>query len=163
MANSILALFERVARRAHLFSDEAIKLNSVEHPFETRNIHPMLPQLVRGMFDDGYYSQATFESCKYLDKEVGRIANLSETGYKLMMKAFHETSPLLALNTLTNESDRDEQMGFKFIFSGTAMGIRNPRGHEYKIRESIDECLDYLGLISALLRRIEKAGYSLKS
>lgn len=163
MDNQTLALFERLARRAHLFSDEPVKLGSVEHPFETRNIHPMLPSLVREMFDDGYYSQATFEACKYLDREVARISNYAESGYKLMMKAFQETSPLLALNSLKDDSERDEQAGYKFIFSGTVMAIRNPRGHEYKIRDSIDECLDHLSLISALLRRIEKAGFPLKS
>ncbi|MDE2180488.1 MAG: TIGR02391 family protein [candidate division NC10 bacterium] len=113
------------------------------------------------MFDDGYYSQATFEACKYLDKEVSRISNCSESGYKLMMRAFQETSPLLALTALRTDSERDEQAGYKFIFSGTVMAIRNPRGHEYKIRDSIDECLDHLALISALLRRIEKAGFPL--
>lgn len=162
MDNRTFAYFERMTRRAHLFSDEAVKLGSVEHPFEIKNIHPMLPSLVREMFDDGYYSQATFEACKYLDKEVSRISNCSESGYKLMMRAFQGTSPLLALTALRTDSERDEQAGYKFIFSGTVMAIRNPRGHEYKIHDSIDECLDHLALISALLRRIEKAGFPLK-
>jgi uncharacterized protein (TIGR02391 family) len=80
-----------------------------------------------------------------------------------MMKAFQETSPLVALTPLGTDSEKDEQAGYKFIFSGTIMAIRNPRGHEYKINDSIDECLDHLSLISALLRRLEKAGFSLQS
>lgn len=156
-------LFERIARRAHLFSDEAVTLGPVEHPFETRNIHPMLPELVRKMFDDGYYSQSTFEACKYLDKEVARLSKCTESGYKLMMKAFQEASPLVTLNALETDSEKDEQGGYKFIFSGTVMAIRNPRGHEYKIKDSIDECLDHLALISLLLRRLEKAGHALES
>jgi len=163
MDNIILNLFERIARRAHLFSDEAITLGPVEHPFDTRNIHPVLPNLIRNMFDDGYYSQATFEACKYLDKEVARIANCTESGYKLMMKAFQEASPLITLTPLITDTERDEQGGFKFMFTGTVMAIRNPRGHDYKIKDSIDDCLDHLALISLLLRRIEKAGYKLKT
>jgi uncharacterized protein (TIGR02391 family) len=123
----------------------------------------MLPEHVRKMFDDGYYSQATFEACKYLDKEVARIARCSESGYKLMMKAFHEVSPLIALTPLKTDSEKDEQQGFKFMFTGTVMAIRNPRGHEYKLKDSMDECLDHLALISLLLRRVEKAGYPLES
>lgn len=163
MDNNTLSLFERIARRAHLFSDETITLGPVEHPFDIRNIHPMLPNLVRSMFDDGYYSQTTFEACKYLDKEVARIANCTESGYKLMMKAFQEVSPLIALTPLATDSEKDEQNGFKFMFAGTVMAIRNPRGHEYKIKDSIDDCLDHLSLISLLLRRIEKAGCQLES
>ena len=163
MDKDLFSRFEKMTRRAHLFSDEVVKLGPVEHPFETRNIHPLLPNLVRDMFDDGYYSQSTFEACKYLDKEVGRISNCTEFGSKLMMKVFQEASPLLALTPLKTESERDEQVGYKFIFSGTAMAIRNPRGHEYKLRDSIDESLDHLALISLLLRRIEKAGFSLQT
>jgi uncharacterized protein (TIGR02391 family) len=163
MARSLLAFFERVARRSHLFTDEAIGLGPVEHPFESRNIHPMLPPIVKNMFDDGYYAQATFEACKYVDKEVGRLGSLSESGFSLMMKAFSEMSPLIQLTPLSDDSEIDEQKGYKFIFAGSVMAIRNPRGHEYMVSDSFDECLDHLGLISTLLRRIEKSGFSLRS
>jgi uncharacterized protein (TIGR02391 family) len=162
MVKSFLPEFEKIARRAHLFSDEAVKLTAVEHPFESRNIHPMLPKLVREMFDDGYYAQATFEACKYLDKEVARISGSGEFGLKLMMKALNEDHPLIALTARSNDSERDEQHGYKFLFSGVVLALRNPRGHEYKVRDSLDECLDHLALISSLLRRVEKAGVSLQ-
>ena len=158
-----LSAFERVARRAHLFSDEEVKLGPVDHPFDTRNIHSALPEHIRMLFDDGHYSQATFEAFKYLDKEVARISKLGQTGYKLMMSAFQDQSPAIVLSDLATESGKDEQKGYQFIFSGSVMAVRNPRGHEYKIRDSIDECLDYLSLVSLLLRRIEKAGYSIES
>src|SRR5271168_2821844 len=100
MASNLFTRFEKITRKAHLFSDEAVTLGSVEHPFEARNVHPMLPDVVRKMFDDGYYSQSTFEACKYLDKEVARISGCAESGYKLMMRVFQEVSPLIALNSL---------------------------------------------------------------
>lgn len=115
------------------------------------------------MFDDGYYAQATFEAFKYLDRQVARIAKSSLTGRKLMMAAFSDQSPAIQLTTLTSDSDKDEQEGYRFIFAGSIMAVRNPRGHEYKIRDSIDDCLDHLSLASLLLRRIEKAGYRLKT
>ncbi|MEO8572571.1 MAG: TIGR02391 family protein [Pyrinomonadaceae bacterium] len=163
MAKREFSLFERLTRRAHLFSDEAVTLGPAEHPFEARNVHPMLPPIVKQMFDDGYYSQATFEACKYVDKEVARISLATDSGFKLMMKVFSETSPLVALTPVSTESERDEQKGYQFLFAGAVMAIRNPRGHEYTVRDSIDECLDHLGIISSLLRRIEKAGFSLNS
>jgi uncharacterized protein (TIGR02391 family) len=118
---------------------------------------------IKKMFDDGHYSQTTFEAFKYLDKEVARISKNSQTGYKLMMAAFSDQSPGIVLSNLETVSGKDEQKGYQFIFTGSVMAIRNPRGHEYKIRDSIDECLDHLSLVSLLLRRIEKAGYSIQS
>jgi len=63
------------------------------HPFEARNIHQDLPPKVRDLFDDGYYPEATFEAFKYLDKTVEKYSGITESGYKLMMTAFSETSP----------------------------------------------------------------------
>ena len=157
-----LNAFERIVRRAHFFSDEEVRLDLVDHPFDVRNIHPALPKNVKELFDDGYYSQATFEAFKYLDREVARISNLNQSGYKLMMAAFSDQSPKIQLTSLASDSERDEQKGYQFIFAGAVMAVRNPRGHEYKIKDGIDECLDYLSLVSLLLRRIERAGFTLK-
>ena len=75
-----------------------------------------------------------------------------------MMEAFNENGPKVKLNGLATESEIDEQKGFKFIFSGAATGIRNPRGHEVDIGDTPDEALDYLALASLLLRRLDAAG-----
>lgn len=109
------------------------------------------------LFDDGHYAQATFEAYKLLDKEVAHYAQASETGEKLMMKAFNEESPLIQLTDLSTTSKKDEQRGFKFIFSGSVVAIRNPRGHEYGMKDTPTDCLDHLSLASMLLRRLEQA------
>jgi len=69
-----------------------------------------------------------------------------ESGLKLMMQAFNETSPIIKLTDLSNTSEKDEQHGYKFIFSGAVSEVRNPRGYECGIRETPDQCLDHLGL-----------------
>ena len=43
-------LFENIARRVHLFSDEEVRLKNVSHPFEERNIHSKLPNIVTKLF-----------------------------------------------------------------------------------------------------------------
>ena len=85
------------------------------------------------------------------------MASLAESGVKLMMKAFSEQSPLIQLTNLVSTSEKDEQEGYKFIFSGAVMAIRNPRGHDYGVKDSPTECLDHLSLASLLLRRLETA------
>lgn len=129
------------------------------HPFEARNIHPHFPVKVRKLFDDGHWEQSVFEAFKFLEKEVKRLSGLrGKTGYALMMEAFNEDKANIKLNALITDAEVDEQRGFKFIFSGAATGIRNPRGHEVDIGDTPDEALDYLGLASLLLRRLDAAG-----
>lgn len=157
--------FESIARSiaAHSVPSSVAPVHAEErdepHPFETRNIHPDLPTRVRKLFDDGHWEQSVFEAFKFIEKEVKRLSGLSgKTGYALMMDAFNEDKARIKLNELITESEFDEQKGFKFIFAGAATGIRNPRGHEVDIGDTPDEALDYLGLGSLLLRRLDAAG-----
>ena len=160
MADSFIK-FERIARAANRFAYAEVATTYIEHPFDHRNIHPSLPKSVRKLFDDGHYAQSTFEAFKFVDREVARLAECSESGFKLMMKAFAETSPMLKLTLCNTNSEKDEQKGFQFLFAGSILAIRNPRGHEHSVNDSPDECLDYLALASTLLRRIETAGFAL--
>ena len=156
MADS-LQLFEVVVRRARSVTEARSEPVGGSHPFDDRNIHTRIQSTSKKLFDDGHYAPATFEAYKLLDKEVAALAKLSESGVKLMMKAFSEQSPLIRLTDMSTTSEKDEQEGYKFIFSGTVMAIRNPRGHEYDVKESPTECLDHLSLASLLLRRLESA------
>jgi uncharacterized protein (TIGR02391 family) len=153
--------FQGIARIASELSNKPSESDASHHQFDVRNIHPILPKKVKTLFDDGHFSQATFEALKFLDKEVARIANSSESGFKLMMAAFPESSPLIKLTPCSNETERNEQKGYQFLFAGSILAIRNPRGHEYSIHDSPDECLDYLAVTSVLLRRLQSAGYQL--
>lgn len=128
------------------------------HPFESRNIHPDLPPKVRRLFDDGYFSEATFEAFKWLDKEVRRLSGSRKFGHAMMMDVFNENTGALSLNPKVESSEIDEQLGYKFIFAGSQSAIRNPRGHDTDKEDSLDQCLDHLALASLLIRRLDDAG-----
>jgi len=161
--------FETIVRLAADFTDasereehEAVREAVSEqqlHPFDKRNIHSGLPKKVRTFFDNGHYAESTFEAFKSLDKLVQRFSNSSKSGEKLMMEVFNETSPLLKLTPLNTQSEQDEQRGFKFLFSGGVIAIRNPRGHEVDQIDDVDTCLDHLAFVSLLIRRMGQAGY----
>lgn len=152
-----LEKFEGVVRRAGTITEARSDPIGGSHPFDDRNIHPRIQGVSKKLFDDGHYASATFEAYKLIDKEVSKLAKVSESGVKLMMKAFSEQSPLIKLTDLSTTSEKDEQEGYKFIFSGSVMAIRNPRGHEYGVLDTPTECLDHLSLASLLLRRLERA------
>lgn len=149
----VLSFFEQVARKArNIGPSETTDIRAV-HPFDERNIHPEISEVSLKLFDDGHYSQATFEALKYIDNQVKFISGIEETGFSLMMNAFNETGPRIKLTDLATLSDKDEQKGFRYIFAGVMSGIRNPRGHDNRI-DPIDLCLDHLSVASVLLRTL---------
>lgn len=150
-----LTLFEKIARAAKNIGKPPAPENRDVHPFDERNIHPEIAGVSLTLFDNGHYSQATFEAFKYLDIRVKKLSGINDSGYKLMMAAFAEAGPKIKLTDLITSSDIDEQMGFKFIFAGVMSAIRNPRGHDIT-SDPIDRCLDHLSVASVLLRRIEE-------
>ena len=148
--------FEKIVRRASLHSESEHAPRS-RHPFDLKTIHPIVSEKTRLLFDDGHYAQATFEAFKLIEKEVQQISRLRQSGSKLMLTAFNETSPKIKLNKMSNQTEMDEQRGFQFLFAGAMLAIRNRRGHEVGVVESPDECLEHLGLASLLLRRLDAA------
>lgn len=149
-----LAAFERIARVAGQLSYGEDEESSQSHPFDERNIHSEIGKVALKLFNDGHYSQATFEAFKYLDNRVKTLSGINESGFKLMMAAFAESNPKIKLTALSTQSEIDEQSGFKFIFAGSMSAIRNPRGHDIAT-DPIDRCLDHLSFASVLLRRLE--------
>jgi len=161
--------FERIARSvgaeqqaegsATLAGSAELDERDEPHPFEARNIHPDFPPKVRKLFDNGHWEESVFQAFKFIEHEVKTISGLrGKTGYALMMDAFNENNAKIKLNLLVTDSELDEQRGYKSIFAGAAVGIRNPRGHEVEIGDTPDEALDYLALASLLLRRLDAAG-----
>ncbi len=150
--------FESIVRKTPPRATRQEEYEPSLHPFDTRNISPKLPNVVRELFDNGHYAQATFEAFKFKDKEVQRHSNIQETGFKLMMQAFGGNPASIMLTKMSTLTEEDEQKGFQFLFAGSALAIRNPRGHEYSIKDDIDLCLDHLTVSSILLRKLEEVG-----
>ena len=152
--------FERIVRLAgQLTHEPAEDKELLDHPFQQRGVHEKLPLTVQKLFDNSHYAQATFEAFKFLDKKVSKFAKVNQSGFKLMMAAFAESNPAIKLNPLTTTSEQDEQKGFQFLFAGSVLAIRNPRGHEFDLEDSPEVCLDHLTFASMLMRRLEEAGF----
>jgi uncharacterized protein (TIGR02391 family) len=158
--SNLLGDFERIVRGspAPQLRDAAEFADEQQHPFESRNIHPDIPARARELFDDGYLPEAVLTAFKFVDVEVKRMSRLKGTGVSLMGAAFGGDSPVIALNPGVTDSDRDEQRGYRDLFAGAMAGIRNPRGHEIYLPDTPDEALDYLGLASLLLRKLDGVG-----
>jgi len=74
-----------------------------------------------------------------------------------MSTAFNEEKPVIKINELLDKYDRDEQEGFKFLFMGAQVGIRNPKAHSNIIQTDPYRTLEYLAFASLLMRRVEES------
>ena len=121
------------------------------------NLHPRIQEAARPSFSVGRRAEAVFEAFKTIELRVRELSSSDRSGVALMGDAFDKDPPELALNDGTTRPQIDEQKGFAFIFKGAMLGVRDPKAHapfeELEERRS----LDYLGLASLLMRRLDEA------
>ena len=124
--------------------------------FDKMQFHPKVVETSKSLFETGHYAQAIFEAFKAINNFVKEKTGQSLDGRDLMAKVFREQDPLIKLNKLKTRSERDEQEGFKFLFMGAMVGIRNPKAHDNVIQTDPYKTLEYLSFASLLMRRIEE-------
>lgn len=124
------------------------------HLFDKMQLHPRIIKASKSLFNSGHYAEAIFAAFKAVNNFTKRKIGQPLDGKDLMAKAFNEDSPIIKINKLTTRSERDEQEGFRFLFMGAMVGIRNPKAHD-DIRQ-IDpyKALEYLAFASLLMRRV---------
>lgn len=119
---------------------------------------PEIESVCSDLFESGFYNQAVTEAFKALNKFIqdksGRI-DLSDT--KLMQHIFSDNDPTLYWSDRNNISEKDEQKGYMFLFSGSFTGIRNPCGHEIDWIDNHQTALDAILLAQHLLRKARSA------
>jgi uncharacterized protein (TIGR02391 family) len=116
-----------------------------------------LRNVTRKLFVDGHYVRAVEEAYKCINNTVKAKSGLSANGQDLMNQAFSIKNPVLRLNTLKTESERNEQLGYMFSLGGCMTGIRNPRAHEHQLWDSPNVALEMLAWANHLMRIIDKA------
>ena len=124
--------------------------------FDKMQFHPKVVETSKSLFETGHYAQAIFEAFKAINNFVKEKTGQSLDGKDLMAKVFREQDPLIKLNKLETRSERDEQEGFKFLFMGAMVGIRNPKAHDDIAQMDPFRTLEYLGFASLLMKRIEE-------
>ncbi len=142
--------------------NEPIQKEKVKLPvqlFDTMQLHPKVIEVSENLFKTGNYPQAVTEAFKTVNNHVKNITGLTLDGTPLMEKVFNEKKPILKVNELLTTSDKNEQSGFKHIFMGCQLGIRNLGAHENVKQGDPKIALEYLCLASLLLRRIDNSKF----
>ena len=123
--------------------------------FDSMQFHPEIAKASRKLFKDGHYTDAIFRAFTVVNNFVKAKTGLDIDGKALMSRVFRVENPLIKLNELKTQSEKDEQEGFMFLFMGAMVGIRNPKAHDNIIQRNPLRTLEYLALASMLMRRAE--------
>jgi len=144
------------AKIRSLMSDTEETVKSPLIMFDSMQFHPKVVESSRKLFKDGHYRDAIYRAFVEVNNFVKRKANSQLDGKRLMSTVFSLDNPVIKLNSLQTQSDRDEQEGFMFLFMGAMEGIRNPKAHENILQYDLYRTLEYLGLASLLMKRAEE-------
>lgn len=125
--------------------------------FDTIVTDKELRDTTRTLFRDRHYALAVEEGYKALNNLVKNRTGLTGDGAGLMTKAFSADKPVLRLNELRTQSQRDQQIGYAQIFAGAMTGIRNPRAHEHRYLDEPHAALELLSLANHLFRQATEA------
>lgn len=128
------------------------------------DMHPEIKKASEDLFKDGHYSEAIEAAYKRIitlvKDKTGRPKKSDSSeldGKSLMLRSFSRDNPLLKLNDLSTDGEKDEQEGFMHLFAGAVQGIRNPRAHDNIEQNDPDKTLEYLMFASLLARKIDEA------
>lgn len=124
--------------------------------FGDLDLHPEVGRAATKLFADGHHSNAVSEACKVLDMLAKmRSGETDLSGTSLMQHVFSFKNPVLQFNDLQSQSDKDEQQGMMFLYSGAILALRNPRAHEV-IEDDPEQALEYIGLLSLLAKALDR-------
>jgi len=121
------------------------------------NIHPELIKGMGKLFQDGHYANAVEDACKILESFVKmRSTCFDLSGTELMQKVFSPKNPILQFNDLVTETDKSEQQGMMFLYSGAMLAFRNPRDHTLRVDDP-ENALDLILFINLLIKSLDNA------
>jgi uncharacterized protein (TIGR02391 family) len=108
---------------------------------------------VQSAYESGNYSAAIVDGVFYLSDLIRNKSGLDSDGNALAGAAFGGQNPIIKVNSLNTESERDEQRGVEQLLRGIYTAIRNPRSHEKRMdsAETADVLLAFIGWLVGLI------------
>jgi len=124
-----------------------------------RGVHPDVLTFCREELLQQNHFHAVLEAVKSIADKLRKRTGLDDDGAALIDRTFSGEKPVLAINSLSSKSERDEQKGFANLLKGTFGMFRNPTAHEAKINCDMkkEDAEDLLSLVSLIHRRIDTA------
>ena len=132
------------------------RASSMHAKLSGRTIHPQVMKYCQAEFMQENSFHAVFEATKGLAQRIREESGIDDDGASLVDRVFAIGNPLIAFNTLENETERSEHKGFAALLKGCFAAVRNPLAHQPKILwKGEDDVADFFSLISLLHRKLD--------
>jgi uncharacterized protein (TIGR02391 family) len=142
--------------------DALARTDRLRKELERRNVHPDVLVYCRCEIIQKNYFHAVLEAMKSIAAKIRHLSGLATDGAELVQQAFGMAGgriPILAINSLSTDTDCGEQRGFANLLIGLFGVIRNPTAHNPKIEWNMTEqdALDVLTMTSLVHRKLDQA------
>lgn len=140
-------------------SEAEQRANRFKHKLGLRNVHAEIFKYCESEIADENYFHTVFESVKSIADRLRFLSNLNADGMELADTAFSTKNPLIRINLIGTDTERNEHLGLMNMIKGLFGLIRNPTAHTPKIKFPIseEEALDILTVVSLVHKRLDKA------
>ena len=135
------------------------RANELRADLQSRGTHPDVLVFCREELLADNYFHAVLEAVKSVAAKLRARTGLTDDGNSLVERTLGGSPPMLAVNTLSSESERTEQKGFANLVKGVFGMFRNPTAHAPKVHWAMakSDAEDLLTLVSLIHRRLDGA------
>lgn len=147
------------AEQARTLPEAERRAQELRADLTTRGVHPDVLRFCRSELLADNYFHAVLEAVKSVADKIRARTGLTDDGNPLIDRALSGDLPMLAINSLTTESERSEQKGFANLLRGTFGMFRNTTAHAARIHWTMEksDAEDLLSLVSLIHRRLDAA------
>jgi len=119
--------------------------------FTSENFTRELVEVMENRLENEQYEDAVKQALLYLTDILRIKTGLEEDGASLISKAFSPNNPILKINNLLNDTDKNEQKGVMLIGQGIYSAFRNPLNHSIHTKLTEKDCIRQLMIIDMML------------
>ena len=131
----------------------------LETALHQRGTHQEVFKYCRAELLQENYFHAVLEAVKGVAERLRQMSGLYTDGAELVNAALSTKSPILALNSLSSDTELSEQKGIANLLVGVFGAIRNPTAHAPKVVWAMPEqdALDVFAILSYVHRKFDGA------
>lgn len=145
--------------REKTVSGAVARAKRLKTTLEARGTHPQVFTYCTAELLAENYFHAVLEAVKGVAERLRQMSGLTIDGADLVNQALSTKTPIVALNSLSTETEVSEQRGIGNLLVGLFGAIRNPTAHAPKVVWSMPEqdALDVFALVSFVHRKLDGA------